>query len=547
MPHNPAEPTPSPNLELDLGLADTTFVVFDLETTGTSAGDSQIIEIGAVKVRGGETIDTFHTLLDPGTTLPSFISQLTGIRSEDLVGKPQLGTVIPQFLKFAAGAVWVAHNARFDVGFIRAACTQLGLAWPAPQVVDTLQLARRTLPREAVGSFRLGALAKYVGADTRPNHRALDDALATVDLLHFLIEKLGDYEVDTLETLTNFRFTTNAPRGSRVAKEISQKRTLIADVTHSPGVYIFRSAANDPLYIGTAIDLRRRLLSYFNGTDKRRRISEMVLLTERVETIECAHGLAAEVQEARLLAHSRPPYNRQRKEPTRGWFLVKDTATNGMRLARKPTSTTSIGPFKNRTLADLAADQLGFRDALYDDVANELISGGSATIAASVERIGELAAAGRYRRAAQLRDDTAAIIRTVDRFQRLRSLALLPEMQVAFPDGAGGWHLSIIRYGKLAASATCPRGGNVAHVARLLAQSAETVFPMPSPYGAASHIEVGVIYRWLMRDDVRIGPTVGTWASGINSLATWRPWVEKAGEANASERTQRFLSTTPKQ
>ena len=103
--------------ELDAPLRDTTFVVVDLETTGGSASEDAITEIGAVKVRGGEVIGELATLVDPGRNIPSYVVELTGITSAMVVNAPRIERVLPSFLEFASGAVLVAHNAGFDVGF----------------------------------------------------------------------------------------------------------------------------------------------------------------------------------------------------------------------------------------------------------------------------------------------------------------------------------------------------------------------------------------------------------------------------------------------
>src|SRR5437763_7020213 len=148
----------------DLGtpLHETTFVVFDLETTGGSAEADAITEIGAVKVRGGEVLGEFATLVDPGRGIPPPVVALTGITEAMVRTAPLLSAVLPAFLEFASGAVLVAHNAGFDVGFLRAAAQRLGYAWPRPPVVCTVRLARRGLSRAVAPSCRLAALGRLL-------------------------------------------------------------------------------------------------------------------------------------------------------------------------------------------------------------------------------------------------------------------------------------------------------------------------------------------------------------------------------------------------
>jgi DNA polymerase III subunit epsilon len=148
----------------DVSLRDTTFVVVDLETTGGRAkGDADgrgfdaITEIGAVKVRGGEVLGELATLVDPGRSIPPQIVALTGITTAMVHDAPTIDSVLPAFLEFSRGAVLVAHNAGFDIGFLRAAAERLGLPWKRPPVLCTVKLARRVLTRDEAPSVRLSS------------------------------------------------------------------------------------------------------------------------------------------------------------------------------------------------------------------------------------------------------------------------------------------------------------------------------------------------------------------------------------------------------
>ena len=176
-----------------------TFVVVDLETTGGAPGARSLTEIGAVKVRGGQVLAEFSTLVNPGVAIPAQITMLTGITNAMVAGAPGVRTCVEAFLDWADlladDVVLVAHNARFDVGHLRGAAAALGLEWPEPRVLDTLALARKAWTRSEVPNHKLGTLAAFVGSRTRPTHRALDDARATVDVLHGALEvmaPLGD-------------------------------------------------------------------------------------------------------------------------------------------------------------------------------------------------------------------------------------------------------------------------------------------------------------------------------------------------------------------
>ena len=171
--------------ELGTPLHEVTFVVVDLETTGGSPQSCEITEIGAVKVRGGEMLGEFQTLVNPGVPIPPFIAVLTGINNSMVAGAPRLGTALPAFLEFAgAESVLVAHNAPFDIGFLKAACAATGHEWPGNRVLDTARLARQVVTRDEAPNCKLASLARLFRARTTPNHRALSDARATVDVLH---------------------------------------------------------------------------------------------------------------------------------------------------------------------------------------------------------------------------------------------------------------------------------------------------------------------------------------------------------------------------
>src|SRR5439155_6192942 len=165
----------------------TTFVVVDLETTGGAPEGRGITEIGAVKIRGGEELGEFATLVNPGSPIPPFITVLTGISEAMVAPAPMIESVLPAFLEFAREAVWVAHNAPYDTGFLKAACAEFGYPWPKPLVLDTAALARRVLIRDEVPNHKLATLSRYLRIANEPCHRALADARATVHVLPALI------------------------------------------------------------------------------------------------------------------------------------------------------------------------------------------------------------------------------------------------------------------------------------------------------------------------------------------------------------------------
>ncbi len=192
-------------------LQETTFVVVDLETTGASPKKgAAITEIGAVRVRGGELIGEFKTFVNPLAPIPEYISEMTGITDLMLARAPVIDEVFPTFLEFVGShneSVLVAHNAPFDLSFLKSAAKELDYPWPKYRSLDTVTVARQVLTKEEVSDCKLGTLAQFFGTKTEPNHRALDDAKATVEVLHGLLERLGSLQITTLEGLLEFAKT----------------------------------------------------------------------------------------------------------------------------------------------------------------------------------------------------------------------------------------------------------------------------------------------------------------------------------------------------
>jgi DNA polymerase-3 subunit epsilon len=557
--------------ELGTPLRETTFVVFDLETTGGSHEADAITEFGAVKVRGGRVLGEFATLVDPERGIPPEVVALTGITEVMVSAAPRLSEVLPAFLEFAAGSVLVAHNAGFDVGFVRSACAKLGYAWPKPTVVCTVKLGRRVLSREEAPSCRLSALASLFRAETVPIHRALADARATVDVLHGLLERVGSLGVQSLEELIGYL--------PEVTDTQRRKRTLAQDLPNEPGVYLFRGPSEEVLYVGTASDLRRRVRQYFTAGETRRRLREMVALAVRVDHVVCAHSLEAEVRELRLIGAHKPAYNRRSKNPHNAWWVtLTDEPFPRLSLVRTPREG-ALGPLRSRTLAEDAMHALtqatGIRPcsiriparapsatpcalaeldrckapcaglqtaAEYSpsvESLTNLVAGAHTTPLHTLEtRILDLSTARRYEEARTTRDRMSTLIRSLDRAQRLSALARIAELIAARPDGTGGWEFAVVRHGRLASAGTAPRGVPPMPVVDMLVASAETVFPADPPLYGAPPEETAAILRWLNRPGTRLVRTTTPWSEPAHAAATWHPWLERADHARSTQYTQ---------
>jgi len=554
--------------ELGEPLRDTTFVVVDLETTGGSADGAGITEIGAVKVRGGETLGEFHTLVDPGTGIPPFITVLTGITEAMVVGAPRIEAVLPSFLEFARGAVLVAHNAGYDTGFLKAACAAHGHPWPGFRVVDTVTLARRVLIRDEVPNRKLATLARYFATPNEPCHRALADARATADVLHALLERVGNQRVHTLPDLVEF---------ARPVTPVQRRKRHLADgVPAAPGVYLFRDGQDRPLYIGTSGNLATRVRGYFTAAETRSRISEMLTAAERVEAIVCAHSLEAEVRELRLIAAHKPPYNRRSKFPERvTWLKLTDEPYPRLSVVRRLRDDAAcyLGPFSSRRGAELAMEavhdavplrrcspRLSIRRTTpacalaelgrcpapcehrisvdeyggYAGVFHEAVTGDPGPLLERLlERIDKLAAQQRFEDAAAVRVRLATFLRATIRMQRLRSLTSIGELVAARPQ-RGGWELTVVRHGRLVAAGASPPGVHPRTTLDALVATAETVSPGPGPTPCASAEESERILTWLELVDTRLVRTDCGWACPIAGAERWRTLLARAEAAPAA-------------
>ena len=286
----------------DLGqpLHDVRFCVLDLETTGGDPGSCRITEVGAALYRGGELLGTFQTLVNPGQAIPPRIVVLTGISEAMVVTAPAIETVLPSLLEFIGDAVIVGHNIRFDLAFLNAALEEAGQSRLTHVTLDTLALARRLLTDE-VPNCKLGTLATRLRLPNQPSHRALDDARATADLLHFLLERVGTMGITGLDDLLALPTIKGHPQLSKLG--------LTDALPRSPGVYLFRDRQGRVLYVGKATNLRTRVRSYFSG-DTRKKVGQLLRETDRVDHVECPAPLEADVLEMRLIHQHEPRFNR---------------------------------------------------------------------------------------------------------------------------------------------------------------------------------------------------------------------------------------------
>lgn len=516
----------------DLGtpLAEATLVVVDLETTGTDPRADAITEIGAVKVRGGEVLGEFRTFVDPQRPIPAYIASLTGITDASVAGAPSIRTVLPMFLDFVGEAALVAHNARFDIGFLSAQAALCEITWPRPLVLDTLTLARTVYRRDEVRDHKLSTLARHVGASITPDHRALSDARATVDVLHAIIERLGAAGASTLEDLGT------AHRRARPVQ--LRKRHLAESVPPVPGVYQFLDAQGAVLYVGTSRNLRTRVRTYFTAAETRRKVLDMLPRAESIRVIECATPTEARIRELRLIAREKPPSNRHGLHPEKAHWLRLGTGEQGLRAARLAKAETDgsaqIGPLPSRhevePLRGLLTEALLGRGAVLEPTARaELVATGhrARLRRALLEDPGEVldhvagrlrahVDAGRYEEAESLRRLTRTYLTAARRASRLRALADVPLLIAARPStepviGGRGWELLAVRHGRFSGTTLVASGKDPLPFARSLELTGTGEAELAAPLCQGYHQEAEILLNWLEGDGVRTVLIDGAW------------------------------------
>ena len=460
----------------DLPLEAARFVVVDLETTGLRPGQSRIVEIGAVRVEALLPAGAFQTFVDPGVPLPAVVAGLTGLADRDLDGAPRAGAAVGRLLAFAGErAVLVAHNARFDLAFLDREVELLTGRRLAHPVVDTVGLARRVLG-DRVPRVGLASLAHFFGTSARPCHRALPDAQATAEILVALVGLAQERGARTVADLVELA----APRRRRVY----EKRSLVFGAPTRPGVYLFRDARDQVLYVGRARDLRARLRSYFRSQRQRPAVEAALGAVERVEWRVLGSEVEAALEELRLIRELRPPANARGKHG-RGVYLQP----RGGRIVVS-SRPGPLGPIRSRRRAERAARAL---DGASEVELARLLHGGP--LPRLRERLRDLSDCLRYEDAARLRDRIGAleaVVRELAALERLRAAELCLLVPAAEPGFA---RAVFVAGGQVADARTLLPGAGAALEVRAGLAAARAAGPAFTPESADELLLLGTFLR----------------------------------------------------
>src|SRR6266516_3720108 len=360
------------------------FVILDTETTGLRPGHHRVIALAGIRMRAGEVIDSFQSLLNPGVRLPAFIVQFTGITQEMIATAPKAHEMFPDFLNFIDGAILVGHNIGFDIGFLSYEAQLLGYDFPIDGL-DTIPLARRFLP--TLRRFKLDSVASHLRITAANRHRAMGDARVTAAVFMKLLELAQQQGIQTLGHLRHRLQLPVAWSGditqASTTKQIEQLRadgkisaqsatlrptgTLFLnpawkrDFPARPGVYLMKDSSGQVIYVGKAKCLKDRLASYYNQPlGYTRKMDGLLQNVREIETRVLGSELEALLVESQLIKELQPTYNVQLRNyelypfikidiqhPFPRVYATREVAADGSRY---------FGPFRSRRLVDLTIE-----------------------------------------------------------------------------------------------------------------------------------------------------------------------------------------------
>ncbi len=340
----------------DPDLLEVPFVALDLETTGARTGTSKITEIGAVRIEGLREVATFHTLVNPMRPIPRMITEITGITQDMVAAAPRIDQVIPDLLEFLRGAVIVAHNAGFDVGFLNYELRRLKGTELGDGAIDTLPLARALAP--GLFNYKLATVAEALGAPVAACHRALADAQAAAHVFVTLVGRLREQGVTRLSEARAFTVSS--------ARAATEKLALTRELPIAPGTYSFLDRDGRVIYVGRGERLQERVRSHFTGMPSgARKMRQAVRLVERIDWEETHTPLEAILKEHQLLLEHRPSCNQHGVRPETYAYLKVRQAGPGLCMyvsSRTPKTLSTgnptgkggpshqvLGPFRGRT------------------------------------------------------------------------------------------------------------------------------------------------------------------------------------------------------
>lgn len=333
-------------------LLDQPLVFVDIETNGLNHIRGRVIEVAAIRVEDGRITRVFNQLIDPGSALPFFITNLTGIHDQDLRGAQTFHQIASELYDILSGAIFVAHNVRFDYSFLKQEFKRTGKTF-LPKQLCTVKLSRTLYPDQK--SHKLESLISRHGFSYEKRHRAYDDALI---LWQFVQHVQNNFSAELID--------------AAVAKQIRQPaipkglaHDLIKDLPDSPGVYIFEDEQNKPLYIGKSINIKKRVLSHFGHDHDDGKEFKIAQSVKNISTITTGGELEALLLESNLVKEMMPLYNRKLRR-TQKLLLAKQTISEDGYISVSLEEAHQLEPDDLSSILAVYARRSQARDNLND-------------------------------------------------------------------------------------------------------------------------------------------------------------------------------------
>ncbi len=520
-----------------------TFVVVDTETTGTSAANDRLLEVAAVKVRGGQVVDQFAQLINPQRSVPRRITMLTGISTAMVFDEPPAAEVLPDFLDFLGDAVLVAHNLPFDLGFLNAELQRAGRDPLKNPTLCTLRLARRLL--RGLHSKALSSLIDFFNLVVEGRHRALGDALAAKDILLRFVDQIeAEHEIETVDDLLRFQHRTYS-KISKPPKHLKAIReTILPRLPEAPGVYFMKDRHGGVIYIGKAKSLRDRVRSYFIGVEAHpERTRKLVRAVRDVAWTETGSELAALLLESRLIKEHQPRFNRASRRYRNRPFIRLDTTHAAPRITLstylQDDGAEYFGPLSGRRQAELVAEVINQmfmlrecdddtfkmgRRCLYADIGRchapcidgaaaksypaevqrvrDFLTGGDRSVLDVLEaRMQAAAAEMEYEQAAEYRDWLQRLERMLTKQQKVAAPVLDHNAVLVQPSvEQGAVQLFLVRFGRHAETVTLsqpPPPDEIDRLRNRLALHFDPSRERPARYFKQEVDEVRLLAHWM--------------------------------------------------
>jgi DNA polymerase-3 subunit epsilon len=293
------------------------YCIFDFETTGISPKTEKVIEIGAVRLKNNKIVDSFSSFINPGRKIPFYITLITGITDTETENAPYFDEVFPKIKEFFGDSVLIAHNINFDFSFLKHECINHAIDIPVNNLICTLRLARKLYPE--LSSKSLGNIVKYLNIRHRDIHRALGDSTATAKVFMKMFNLLRDkHEIDSLSDLINFSNLSNSKKSFRIIKKILADS--LVKMPDSPGVYFFKNAKDEIIYIGKAKSLKSRVNNHFQSTAIKKS-KEIIRRASDLNYQITKSELSALLAEAELIKIHKPKMNTMLKKYPKSYFI----------------------------------------------------------------------------------------------------------------------------------------------------------------------------------------------------------------------------------